>query len=62
MRKPREATIDPSPQRIRTLCRQIRSTWSESERQRRAGIRRPLPWAVPVVHVPEQTREELAWE
>jgi len=39
----------PSPLQIFVQCRRLQAQWDDAERRRRAGLRKPVPWAFPVV-------------
>ena len=55
---------DPTPEQIAELCREIRSTWSSAERQRRSvGAEvRPRPAEVQVIATADlPLSPELAW-
>jgi hypothetical protein len=45
--------LDPTPEEIQQLCREVRRTWDRRERWKRSGKPRPKPWIVPFVRVGE---------
>ena len=48
-KRPRTASLDPSPETIRRMSEAIRAGWSEKERARRACFKTPQ-WTPPQIH------------
>ncbi len=57
-----DISYKPSPERIRGMCKQIRGSWSESERQRRLITAEWTPWRVPEVNLPNSIRDQVESE
>ena len=46
-----QVSYSPTPEEIRAACAQMRSEWTEEQRESRLAARRPLAWCIPAVIV-----------